>query len=726
MISPIDRLIFEVVDRLVRMLSHVQRVSKRVDPGDAGLTASRKICAVVEGVLLEICSPLVDAAMLASVAPQKSAEATLAIRSLLQGCHLTFLQLLPHPGQPVELRSFLRQVVSLAEIDGLHGDMVDSLFATERLTDQAFELDPSEAFSQRARYLRRYLKESAANETYNEWRMRMIAEHGYQLDRISGDTKFISMPLVDLHNPCRWPSLTHEMGHHHAGKTAESLLLKFKEMIGDEAFTRVLHGFGKWQQFNNEKVMERTLSSWLMECYCDAFGGILLGYSSWFSQLQAFFFTEGDYLFTQRATNASYPPAFFRLRVLESVLKSRYEYVDADLHNKVSRAIGDELLLFKEIVGFIPSVDPWDKFDPVLANLAYLFVSFMRAEVATSGAKTRANIAFEQLESLVVSLDAGEPIPVASTENQSGHRRCALAEILLAGWLTRNSSHAAKVCEELIRIPSEDACSAVRRAQLIVERFDESLKRSVQVAEWVDLLKETAAPRAGAELQNGSIDSTAQDVLTEPCLLVDREIKLLLQKNALKIIPLINESQQIGANSVDVRLGHNFEIFFSNINGPLDVCDASANESTDLDSRYFEVDHLEGIVLSPGQFMLAHTLEYIRLPHNLAAQIDGRSSFARLGIQVHMTAGFVDAGFQGSLTLEIANIGAQAVKLYPGMRIGQLRFFSVSRPDKSYTELPNIKYRGLLSHNKTRQSNDAEVEVIRQARAVRDSRRVPK
>lgn len=726
MTSPIDRLIFEVVDRLVRMLSHVQRVSKRVDPGDAGLTASRKICAVVESVLLEICSPLVEAALLAKEAPQKSAEATLAIRSLLQGCHLTFLQLLPHPGQPVELRSFLRQVVTLAEIDGLQRDVVDSLFATERLTDQAFELDPSEAFSQRARYLSRYLKESAASETYDEWRLRMIAEHGYQLDRIFGETNFISMPLIDLHNPCRWPSLTHEMGHHHSGDTAESLLLKFKAMIGDEAFTRVLHGFGKWQQFDDEKVMQRILSSWLMECYCDAFGGILLGYSSWFSQLQAFFFTEGDYLFTQRATNASYPPAFFRLRVLESVLKSRYEYVDANLHNKLSRAIGDELRLFKGIVGFIPSVDPWDKFDPVLANLVYLFINFIRAQVVAYGAKTRANIAFEQLENLVVSLDAGEPIPVASSENQPGHRRCALAEILLAGWLTRNSSHAAKICEELIRIPKDDASSAVRRAQLIVERFDESLKRSVQVAEWVDLLQETAGTRAYEGREKIAPESMVRETLIEPCLLVDREIKVLLQTNVLKIIPLINESQQIGANSVDVRLGHNFEIFFSNINGPLDVCDASANESNELDSRYFEVDHLEGIVLSPGQFMLAHTLEYIRLPHNLAAQIDGRSSFARLGIQVHMTAGFVDAGFQGSLTLEIANIGAQAVKLYPGMRIGQLRFFSVSRPDKSYTELPNIKYRGLLSHNKTRQSNDAEVDVIRRARAARDSRREQK
>ena len=84
-----------------------------------------------------------------------------------------------------------------------------------------------------------------------------------------------------------------------------------------------------------------------------------------------------------------------------------------------------------------------------------------------------------------------------------------------------------------------------------------------------------------------------------------------------------------------------------------------------------DYDSLDGLEIAPGQFVLGHTLEYLKLPANVAAQIEGRSSFARLGLQVHMTANLVEAGFDGCLTFEIANAGHSTIKLYPGMRFAQ-------------------------------------------------------
>ncbi len=110
--------------------------------------------------------------------------------------------------------------------------------------------------------------------------------------------------------------------------------------------------------------------------------------------------------------------------------------------------------------------------------------------------------------------------------------------------------------------------------------------------------------------------------------------------------------------------------------------------------------------------MLAHSMEYICLPDSVAAQVEGRSSFARLGIAVHMTAGFVDPGFQGVLTFEIFNAGPNPVRLYPGIRIGQLRFFRGSPPGKPYNRNPSAKYRGLLQHRNSLQFQDYEVKLL--------------
>jgi dCTP deaminase len=105
-------------------------------------------------------------------------------------------------------------------------------------------------------------------------------------------------------------------------------------------------------------------------------------------------------------------------------------------------------------------------------------------------------------------------------------------------------------------------------------------------------------------------------------------------------------------------------------------------------------------------------MEYIKLPPYICANLEGRSSFARLGIEIHMTAGFIDPGFEGVLTLEIYNAGPSTVKLYPGMRIGQLRFEKTEIPEKTYDKKNDVKYKGFLEHNMSRQNFDYEVTQL--------------
>ncbi len=102
--------------------------------------------------------------------------------------------------------------------------------------------------------------------------------------------------------------------------------------------------------------------------------------------------------------------------------------------------------------------------------------------------------------------------------------------------------------------------------------------------------------------------------------------------------------------------------------------------------------HADSFVLVPGQFVLAETLEIIGLPDNIVATIEGKSSIARLGVTLHQTGGWIDAGFRGTITLEMANVNARPVKVYAGMPIGQLVFYTTERAENPYDKKADAKY----------------------------------
>jgi len=154
-------------------------------------------------------------------------------------------------------------------------------------------------------------------------------------------------------------------------------------------------------------------------------------------------------------------------------------------------------------------------------------------------------------------------------------------------------------------------------------------------------------------------------------LLSDRDIKSEVASGRVGIDPFHVEMVQ--PSSVDVRLDRFFRVFENHRYSEIDP----STEQPDL-TREVEVSPEEHFILHPGEFVLASTYEVITLPHDIAGRLEGKSSLGRLGLLTHSTAGFIDPGFSGHITLELSNVANLPVKLFPGMKIGQLCLFKLS------------------------------------------------
>lgn len=148
----------------------------------------------------------------------------------------------------------------------------------------------------------------------------------------------------------------------------------------------------------------------------------------------------------------------------------------------------------------------------------------------------------------------------------------------------------------------------------------------------------------------------------------------------------------INASSLDLRLGRFFKIYNHSKKAILDPRDPESFKDV---TKLIEIEAEEPFIVQPGEFVLGVTLERIKIADDIVARVEGRSSLGRLGIIIHSTAGFIDAGFEGTITLEITNINRMPVALYPGMRICQLAFqLMSSKADVPYSKKPSAKYQG--------------------------------
>ncbi len=184
-------------------------------------------------------------------------------------------------------------------------------------------------------------------------------------------------------------------------------------------------------------------------------------------------------------------------------------------------------------------------------------------------------------------------------------------------------------------------------------------------------------------------------------VLSDRSIKKALAAGRLGIEPL--DEQAIQPASVDLRLDSVFRVFKTSSRPYVDV----AQDVDDL-TELVEISAEEPFVIHPGSFCLGSTLETVTIPNDIVARVDGKSSLGRLGLLVHATAGYVDPGWTGKLTLELSNQSQMPIALYYGMRIAQISFIELTTPvDRPYgsAELGS-KYQGQTGPTPSRISRE--------------------
>ncbi len=195
-------------------------------------------------------------------------------------------------------------------------------------------------------------------------------------------------------------------------------------------------------------------------------------------------------------------------------------------------------------------------------------------------------------------------------------------------------------------------------------------------------------------------------------ILSDRDIKAKIAAGELQVTsPLEDHMHNIHASSMDLRLGKFFKVYEHTKAAVLDPI--KTDSFKDITKLIEITEPGEPFIVHPGDFVLGVTIEKIKLPDDMVARVEGRSSLGRLGIIVHSTAGFIDAGFEGTITLEITNINRVPVALYPGMRVCQLAFEEMSSPaEVPYNMKKSAKYQGQELPEESRLTIDPEFDKI--------------
>ncbi|MFP3132283.1 MAG: dCTP deaminase [Candidatus Nanopusillus sp.] len=185
-------------------------------------------------------------------------------------------------------------------------------------------------------------------------------------------------------------------------------------------------------------------------------------------------------------------------------------------------------------------------------------------------------------------------------------------------------------------------------------------------------------------------------------ILVDKKIKEYIKGGKINVEPF--DENMIGPASLDIRLGNKFRVFKTLEKEVIDVKDYYDDIYTRVETkdyiihigRYSDLYILKNdnvpIIIHPGEFILASVYEYIELPDNIVGQIHGRSSIGRLGLIVHTSAGYVDPGYKGYLTLEIINVNKVPIKIYPKTKVAQIVFIETESSEVPYDKRKGSKY----------------------------------
>ena len=181
----------------------------------------------------------------------------------------------------------------------------------------------------------------------------------------------------------------------------------------------------------------------------------------------------------------------------------------------------------------------------------------------------------------------------------------------------------------------------------------------------------------------------------------DRSIREAIESGVILIDPY--EPSFVQPSSVDLRIGNGFRVFVNHRYSQIDP----RSPQSDL-SQLVEVDAEEPFMLHPGEFVLGSTLERVKLGDDVVARLEGKSSLGRLGLLIHSTAGFIDPGFEGHITLELSNVATLPIAIYPEMKIGQVSFYQMTTAADFPYGSPELgsKYQGQSGPTASRSHQD--------------------
>ena len=699
---------FETIERISKFLIHLNDIDNQFYNSETGVLKDKTI-------FLKSYEECLDKVIILIIKLNKGSKDENFIISRLEQINLCLQDLqsnllihLPRPSEPIELRRFCRVInKQIVKLERKSRNNI-SIYINENTDDLTYASDPLGDFKK---------------DDINALTDSLNKSLNIQIPLFDVTKKMnsvhITVPRIDASNPCHWPVIIHEVSHN---------------LMKDQWFNKIgiLEDFIRFLKVNDTKsgikelMEEINIESWLIECWCDLFACALIGPAFYFAQYNAFLHS------LTFNTNKEYPPSIFRLMLIRKFIEHRY--IDIQNDSKFR-------LLFNECEDMLIYTNEKQnkhtfKNNSQLVNLFTLFNQYFIREffILENGFLNFKDIELKNLfdnispfvnhfepskiYSLVNALSNGLPIPSHRKSlkyNTLNEEPNSVQEIFLAGWVYRIEVFKNKILNifNTFDFKNENQYIANFRTSIVNEfiRFDQSILRSIQISEWVDLLKNKKTNiKESIKQINKEFKLNEKNPITS--LLVDREIYFSIGNNQLKIIPLIDINEQLGSTSLDIRLGTNFEVYFPNQFGILDFTDPSINQNIKYNSKKINLDFLKSIPINPGQFMLGHSLEYIKLPNYISADLEGRSSFARLGIEIHMTAGFIDPGFEGVLTFEIFNAGTHPIMLYPGLRIGQLRFMKIDQPVLDYAKRRSAKYRGKLEYHYSLQGEDVEIQQI--------------
>ena len=198
-------------------------------------------------------------------------------------------------------------------------------------------------------------------------------------------------------------------------------------------------------------------------------------------------------------------------------------------------------------------------------------------------------------------------------------------------------------------------------------------------------------------------------------VLSDRDIRASIESGAIVIRPY--DPRDLQPSSVDLHLDRDFRVFRNNRYPYIDP----RTPQPDL-TELVTIENDEPFILHPGEFVLGQTLEWTELPNDLVARLEGRSSLGRIGLLIHSTAGYVDPGWKGNLTLELSNVANLPIALYYGMSIGQISFFRMTSPVDRLYGSPEL---GSKYQNQSEPTASAIHRNFAKESAVRGSEKAP-